>query len=105
MQRSLGPALLGGFLITLTLSACAPAPPVTKTHLAKRPAPTPAEQTALRHYKMGIDAYANDQYAEAISHWKVTLANDPTNLNAADYIARAQNMLKAVKSAPKQKAK
>lgn len=94
-----------GLSLTLVffLSACASSG-AKKTATPKKHVPTPAERLAIKHYKLGIDAYANDKYAEAINHWKVTLANDPENPNAAEYIGRAENMLKAVKGAKKRKA-
>jgi hypothetical protein len=85
-------------LLGFCLAGCASAP--KKSH--KKPVPTPAERLALKQYKMGIDAYANTRYSEAIKHWKLTLANDPTDAtdvtgNAAAYIGRAEAMLKATK--------
>jgi len=97
------PALLSALLVGALLAGCSGAPKKTgRSGAAKKPV-TPAERLALKHYKLGIDSYANDKYAEAISHWKVTLANDPANANAAEYIGRAENMIKAVKNAPKPK--
>lgn len=49
---------------------------------------------ALKHYKQGIDAYANTHYAEAIQHWRITQEKDPSNTQAAEYIQRAENVLK-----------
>jgi hypothetical protein len=89
-------ALGGGLILCAALSACAANKTVAKRESAHIAAPTPAERLALKHYKLGIDSYANDHYAEAISHWKITLEKDPQNPNAAEYIARAEKMLKAV---------
>jgi hypothetical protein len=88
-----------GVLVCAALAGCASTPKKTAHH---KPAPTPAERLALKQYKMGIDAYANTRYSEAIKHWKLTLANDPTDAtavtgNAAAYIGRAEAMLKATK--------
>ena len=93
-------ALRWGVLFFAVLAGCASTP--KKPH--HKPAPTPAERLALKHYKLGIDAYANTRYSEAITHWKATLANDPTDAtsltpNAAAYIGRAEMMIKATKSA------
>jgi hypothetical protein len=82
--------------LALLLSGCATS---RAGKSARKPAPTPSEKLAMRHYKMGIDAYANTQYSEAIKHWKVTLDKDPENPNAKEYIARAENMLKVLKTA------
>jgi outer membrane protein assembly factor BamD (BamD/ComL family) len=49
---------------------------------------------ALKHYKQGIDAYTNSRYAEAITHWRITQEKDPSNTMAAEYIQRAENVLK-----------
>jgi hypothetical protein len=97
LRRSI--ALCWGLLFFAALAGCASAPKKVSHH---KPAPTPAERLALKQYKMGIDAYANTRYSEAIKHWKLTLANDPTDetnvtSNAAAYIGRAEAMLKATK--------
>ena len=80
--------------LVVALLGCAAS--TAKTHSTKNPASTPASRLAIKHYKMGIDSYANSRYSEAISHWKITLEKDPQNPNAAEYIARAENMLKIV---------
>jgi hypothetical protein len=96
MQASdLKKILLSSFL-GLALFGCASAP-AKKNNANRKPPLTPAQRLAIKHYKEGIDAYADDHYAEAITHWKLTLANDPQNPNAAEYITRAENMLKATK--------
>ncbi len=97
-------ALCGALLALGLLNACAPTKATVTKVSTRKPPPSPAELNAIKHYKLGIDSYANDKYAEAISHWKTTLKNDPTNTSAADYIVRAQNMLKVVKAAPKKPA-
>jgi hypothetical protein len=102
MKRHVLRPLLRATLLSLALWGCAAAPPKKSASNHKAP-PTPAERLAIKHYKEGIDAYANDHYAEAIDHWKLTLANDPQNPNAAQYIARAENMLKATKGHKKPK--
>jgi hypothetical protein len=89
-------ALCWGLFLYAALAGCASTP---KKVSHKKPPLTPAERLALKHYKMGIDAYANTRYSEAINDWKVTLANDPSNPNAAEYINRAERMLKATKDA------
>lgn len=59
------------------------------------------ELQALKHYRMGIDAYTNTRYAEAISEWKKTLELEPEHPNAALYIDRAEKARQALKSIEK----
>ena len=84
-------ALLLGPLLMLSLVGCATGGKKT----ARKPKVTPEARMAIKHYKLGIDSYTNSRYAEAINHWKITLEKDPANPNAAEYIGRAENMLKA----------
>jgi hypothetical protein len=94
MKQTVVRSLILGSVLSFALLGCAAG---AKKTSYRKPPPTPAERLAIKHYREGIDAYANDHYAEAITHWKLTLANDPQNPNAALYIARAENMLKATK--------
>jgi hypothetical protein len=83
-------ALLGLF----SLSACAPSARMRRADEQKR---KKIEMEALKHYRLGIDAYTDDRYAEAINEWKQVLALDPKYPNAEDYIKRAETMEKALK--------
>jgi len=77
----------------LLLGGCVSA---KKTAHRKKAPVTPEQQLALKEYHLGIDAYTNSRYAEAIKHWQVTVAKDPENDKAPEYIERAETMLKAL---------
>jgi hypothetical protein len=75
-------------------------------HGPKKPTPGQRrrlEKHALMHYRLGIDAYTNSRYAEAIFQWKETLKYQPDFPNVKDYIERAKRAdktLKSIKSEP-----
>lgn len=59
---------------------------------AARPAPDP--KFALQQYRLGIDAYSNSRYAEAIRHWRQAQGMDPHLPRVQEYINRARSMIK-----------
>lgn len=77
--------------LALWLGACATAKPGSP-HLS------PQQKYALKQYHLGIDAYSNSHYARAIKHWKEAEAKDPTLPRVQEYIDRAQNMIKGLKT-------
>jgi outer membrane protein assembly factor BamD (BamD/ComL family) len=78
-------------LAVLALAGCASTKQAEKAAARKKQAEL---KLALKHYKQGIDAYTNSRYAEAINHWRITKEKDPDNTMAAEYIQRAENVLK-----------
>jgi Tfp pilus assembly protein PilF len=85
-------------LIALLATGCASTPQKKRQaqHQKKK-----LQLEALQQYRLGIDSYSDDRYAEAIQAWKKTLEIDPNYPNAKEYIERAEKVEKTYHSIKK----
>jgi outer membrane protein assembly factor BamD (BamD/ComL family) len=89
--------LLSALLCAGLIAGCATGKSAERAAARKKQAEL---KLALKHYKQGIDAYTNSRYAEAIEHWRITQAKDPSNTMAGEYILRAETVMKNLGQTP-----
>lgn len=74
----------------------APTPAVKPTQTpAPKPSPTPSPKPAetgdsQAFYRVGVDAYFNENYDKAIANFERAVKLDPGNSKARDYLAKAR---------------
>jgi TolA-binding protein len=84
----------------VSVALATPPTPTPTPKPTPTPTPTPTlgpSADAQSAYRVGVEAYFNDQYDKAIANFERCLKLDPSNSKARDYLAKAQAKLAKMK--------